>query len=180
MRLVAVALMLMLMLPIAPVLAQDAKASEESVKQLFELMNTSSLLDNVMKQVDANARTALNQRLAGRALSDEQRRIVTDTQEKVQALVRDELNWAKLEPMMIQVYRDNLTQQDVDGMLKFYRSDSGQAFIKKMPAVTQEMMQKMQGRVQELSPKIKQLESDSFERMKATANPPQSPPPAPH
>jgi uncharacterized protein len=166
------------MLAITPALAQDTKASAESIKQLFELMHANSLLDNVMNQINADARAAQTQSLAGRPLNDEQRRILADTQEKVQSLVREELSWGKLEPTIIEVYRDNLTQKEVDGMLKFYRSESGRAFVEKMPAVMQEMMQKMRARAQSLAPKIMQLEKDSAARVKAAANPQSTAPPA--
>jgi hypothetical protein len=82
--------------------------------------------------------------------------------------------------MMIQIYRDNLTQKEVDGMLKFYRSESGRAYVEKMPAITQEVMQKMQGLVQDMRPKLMELQKDSDERVRAAASPqstaPSSPP----
>lgn len=52
------------MLAITPALAQDTKASAESIKQLFELMHANSLLDNVMQQINADARAAQTQSLA--------------------------------------------------------------------------------------------------------------------
>ena len=167
------------LLAAAPTLAQDTKASEESIKQLFGIMHANSMLDNVMAQVNAQGRAMLTQGLAGRALNDEQRKIITDNQEKIQSLLREELDWAKLEPMMIEVYRDNLTQKEVDGMLKFYRFESGRAYVEKMPAITQEVMQKMQGLVQEMRPKLMELQKDSAERVRAAANPQSTAPPAP-
>jgi uncharacterized protein len=163
----------------AAAVAQDTKASEASIKQLFEVMKANSMIDNVMTQINAQMRAMLTQGLAGGQLNDEQRKIITDNQEKIQSLLREELSWAKLEPMMIEVYRDNLTQKEVDGMLKFYRSESGRAYVEKMPAITQEILQKMRARVQDLRPKLMALQKESAERVRAAANPQSTAPPAP-
>jgi len=50
-------------------------------------------------------------------------------------LVKEELNWATFEPMMVEVYRNTFSQHEVDGMLTFYRSEAGQAVIAKLPTV---------------------------------------------
>jgi uncharacterized protein len=163
----------------APTLAQDTKPSEASIKQLFGVMKADSMIDSMMTQINAQSRAMLTQGLAGRQLNDEQRKIITDRQEKIQSLLREELSWAKLEPLMIEVYRDNLTQKEVDGMLKFYRSESGRAYVEKMPAITQEVMQKMQGLVQDMRPKLMELEKESAEEVRAAASPQSTAPPAP-
>jgi len=187
MRFVGTVLLAILAAP--PALAAAARPSEQSIRQLFELMHTSAMLDNVMAQIDASARATMLQATAGEPLSEEQERILGDMQARLMSLMREELNWAGLEPMMIEVYRDSFTQKEVDGMLKFYRSDSGQAVIGKMPLVMQGMMQKMQGRMQSLTPRVAQLEKDAIAQLRAAARnspPPQGlrppealPPPAP-
>lgn len=132
--------------------------STESLRKLFATMHTSGLLDNMLKQIDAMARNQLTQRLAGKALNDAQRKIVQDAQAQAQALVRAQLSWDKLEPMILQVYRDNLTQREVDGMLKFYESESGRAVIDKLPLITQGMLANMQTSLKDLMPKIEALQ----------------------
>ena len=159
-------------------LAQDDKPTPESLRQLFEAMHTSSLLDNMEAQIDSNARSMLMQSLAGKQLNETQRKIIEDSQAQLQSLTKSELNWGKLEPMIIEVYRENLTQGEVDGMVRFYQSESGRAVIAKMP----EMMQRMHNHVQSLLPKIAELQKHTMAQLieaadtQPAARAPQPPP----
>jgi len=51
---------------------------------------------------------------------------------EIGSLVKAELNWSAIEPVMIEVYRNTFSQHEVDGMLTFYRSEVGQAVIAKL------------------------------------------------
>ena len=160
-----------------PALAQDAKPTAASVRGLFEAMHSSSMVDTYVKQVETTMRTALQQATAGQTPNAKQKKIVEDLQTRIMALVKEQLKWADLEPIMIEVYRDTFTQHEIDGMLKFYRSDAGQAVIDKLPTVTQESMARIQGRVNALTPKIVQLEQDTAAQIKAAGD--AAPAPAP-
>ena len=103
-----------------------------------------------------------------------------DLQARIMALVKEQLNWTDLEPIMIEVYRDTFTQHEIDGMLRFYRSEAGQAVINKLPTATQESMARIQGRVNALTPKIMELEKETSAQIKAAGDaPPGAPQPAP-
>jgi hypothetical protein len=54
--------------------------------------------------------------------------------------MREELSWEKLEPMYLEIYRKSFNQEEVDGILAFYKTPAGAAMIKKMPLVLQESM----------------------------------------
>lgn len=150
-----------------PVLAQDEKPSEESVRQIFELMHAGSLMQNMLKQVEASTRTAMDQALAGRDLTDEQRRMIEDLRARQRTVVQDFLKWENLEPVMVKAYRDNFTQQEVDGLIGFYRSETGRALVAKMPAVTQSMMQGLQPQIQDMMRRVMQMQQETVARIKA-------------
>jgi len=109
--------------------AQEARPSEDSVKQLFQVMHTGNLVDTLMSQTEGSVRASLQQATAGQQLNAAQQKIVDDLQHQIFALVKEQLKWADLEPMMVEVYRSTFTQQEIDGMLKFYRSPAGQALV---------------------------------------------------
>jgi len=71
------------------------------------------------------------------------------------AAMREELNWEKLKPMHVQLYRDTFEQEEIDGLLAFYRSPVGQAFVNKMPLVMQKAMAMGQSQMQAVIPKMK-------------------------
>lgn len=152
-------------------LAQDAKPSEASVRQLFEVMHSSKLLDAYMTQIDSTVRASMQQALAGQQLNPKQKQILDDMGRQIGSLVKAELNWPAIEPLMIDVYRNTFSQHEVDGMLAFYGSEAGQAVIAKLPTAMQQSMTGIQGHAQTLTPKIVQLEKDTAAQMKAAADP---------
>src|SRR5882762_4703032 len=112
-------------------LARDAKPSEASIRQLFEVMHSSKLLEAYVTQIDGTVRASMQQAFAGQQPTPKQQEIMETLGHNIASLVKEELNWASFEPMMIEVYRNTFTQHEVDGMLKFYRSEAGQAVIAK-------------------------------------------------
>lgn len=156
-------------------LAQNAKPSEASIRQLFEVMHSSKLLDAYVTQIDDTVRTSMQQAFAGQQPTPQQQKIMETLGRDIASLVKEELNWASFEPMMIEVYRNTFSRHEVDGMLRFYRSEAGQAVIAKLPAAMQQTMTSMQSHVRTLTPKIMQLEKDSAAQLKAAEEPQQAP-----
>ncbi len=76
------------------------------------------------------------------------------------------MNWKKLEPVMVRVYQQSLSQSEVDAMTAFYRTPAGQAVMKKMPLIMQNSMHEMQGVMQEMMPRIQAVAKDSAEKLK--------------
>src|SRR4029077_1866889 len=172
--------------------AQDAKPSEASIRQLFEVMHSSSLLDAYLTQIDGTVRASMQQALAGQQVNPKQRQILEDMGRQIGSLVKAELNWSAIEPVMIEVYRNTFSQHEVDGMLTFYRSEVGQAVITKLPNAMQQSMTSIQSHVKTLTPRIVQLQKDTAAQLKAAAEPqpaaqspqgsepsPRAPPPPP-
>src|SRR5256885_11583611 len=100
-----------------------------------------------------------------------QQKILDDMGRQIGSLVKAELNWPAIEPLMIDVYRNTFSQHEVDGMLAFYRSEAGQAVIAKLPTAMQQSMTGIQSHAQALTPKIVQLEKDTAAQLKAAADP---------
>ncbi|TLY97381.1 MAG: hypothetical protein E6K38_04395 [Gammaproteobacteria bacterium] len=74
MKFFATLLFAVLALPAA--LAQGAKPTAASVKQLFEAMHSSSMVDSYMKQVETTMHTAVQQATAGKTPDARQKKIM--------------------------------------------------------------------------------------------------------
>lgn len=142
--------------------------SEASIRELLELTNSKKMLDGIYDQIQANVGRVAEQALAGKEQSTEQRAIMDDMREKMIAMLRKDLSWESLAPTLIDVYRKTFTQDEIQGMVDFYKSPSGRAVITKMPAVMQASMEATQGRMVAFAPKIKELVEETVERLKAT------------
>lgn len=147
-------------------LAADTPPSAESIKQLLTITDARKLTDGMMIQVDGMMKNAMQQALHGRSITAKQQKAINDMQAKTAALLKQELNWGSLEPMYIGLYRDSFTQDEINGMLAFYRTPAGQAVIKKMPVLMRNTMVEMQKRMAGLMPKLQQIEQETLAELK--------------
>jgi hypothetical protein len=132
-----------------------AQPSVESIETLLRATRAESLLESVYASAEAVMRQTLAQSVAGKTLTPEQKRFLDSAPTRFVAVMREELSWESLKPMYIQIYQDNFTQDEIDGLITFYRSPTGQAFASKMPAVMQQSMQIMQRRIRPFVEKMK-------------------------
>jgi hypothetical protein len=164
------------LLGLQPAFAGDAKPTEESIRHLFATMGTSHLIDDMMGQMDKTMRASIRDGLQAQSLNAEQQKIFDDMMTKLMSMMKEQINWSAMEPLMIRVYRDTFTQQEVDAMVRFYSSPAGRSVSGKLPVAMQESMQLMQERMRSLIPRIGQLEKDTAQRLKEAADSPAAAP----
>jgi hypothetical protein len=162
-------LVLLLICLATPVFAADSSPTEESIKHLLAVTDSRKLADDMMVQMDGAMKNAMKQLPQGKAVTPEQQKTLDSMQSKMDALLKQELNWDSLEPLYIQIYRESFTQEEINGMLAFYETPVGQALIKKMPAVMQKSMTEMQKRMATLIPKFQKIQQDTLSELKAQA-----------
>ena len=71
-----------------------------------------------------------------------------------------------MKPLYVQLYRDTFEQEEVDGLLAFYASPTGQAFVNKMPMVMQKSMALSQSLMQSIIPKMTAAMKDAMAEAK--------------
>ena len=147
--------------------AADQPASEASIRKLIEVTQAKQLMDNMMGQMDAMMQNSMKQAAGDTTFSPKQQAIMDDTRTKMVALLTSEMKWENLEPDIIDSYKKTFTEEEVAGMLKFYRSKAGQAVITKMPVVMQHSIELMQKRMSAIAPRLQQIQKESLEQMKA-------------
>ncbi|WP_341675556.1 DUF2059 domain-containing protein [Niveibacterium sp. SC-1] len=99
--------------------------------------------------------------LKDQTITPEVQALLDGMREKVVALVRRELRWEAFEPQLIDIYRRSFTQEEMDGMLDFYRSPAGRAVVAKLPLVMQNSMQAVQQVLQRLAPELQKLQQET-------------------
>ena len=126
------------------------------------------LLDGAMAQMDNMMQTAIQHAIAGQPLNPDQQKILSDMRAQMVTMFKEEMKWETMEPMIVDIYSKSFTEQEIRGMLDFYKSPSGQAVIAKMPLVMQNTMQQVQVRRMGLMPRLEQLQRDTIARLKAS------------
>ena len=150
--------------PAAPATANPP--SEASIKQLLEVTQARKLIDSIMSQMDNLMQQAVVQAAQGREIPDNVQKEIDRQRAEMVAMMKELLDWKKLEPMYVRIYQKTFTQQELDGMLAFYKTPAGAAVIAKMPAIMQNTMDEMQGMMGPVMEKVQRLQQDVVARMK--------------
>ena len=144
--------------------AADAPPTEASIKQLLEVTHAQKLVDSMISQMDALMKNAMAQATQGQQLSPKLQMEVTQIETDTMAEMKAILDWNKLVPMYVRVYQKSFNQQEIDGLLAFYKTATGQALLNKMPLVLQntmtEVQQMMQPMIQHLQQKQQQIAAE--------------------
>ncbi len=134
--------------------AQAAPASAESIERLLALTRVETLLDSMYGNLEQLMRQNMRQSLGDRPLTAEQRRVIDELPGRFSKVMRQEFNWSTLKPMYVRVYQESFEQPEIDGLIAFYASPTGQAFVDKMPLVMQKSMALMQEQMRTLVPRM--------------------------
>jgi uncharacterized protein len=160
-------LIAILILAAVPSFAGDKPPSETSIRELMALTDAKSLLDKMYQQLDGMMEQAMKQALGDHPINEEQQKLMAEMRAKVVELFRSQLGWDQLEPSYLTLYQQTLTQDEVNGMLKFYKSKAGKAVINKLPQLTQGVMQVVMEKMQGISPQLRAIQEDYVKRLVA-------------
>ncbi|USA45535.1 DUF2059 domain-containing protein [Acinetobacter sp. C26M] len=144
-----------------PAFAQPA--SKESVKELLKITKSEQLLGQRSQQINTLMHSSIEKITQGRKLTTKQELAVVNYTQELSKIMQEELTWAKLEPEMIKIYAEEFNQEEIDGMIKFYKTPVGQSTIDKMPIVMQKSMQVGYKQMDAITPKIMQA-ADKLEK----------------
>jgi hypothetical protein len=140
--------------------AVDASASREDIRNLFEVMHIRDQMKQVMDQVLQQMKSLNHEQIKKHDPE------VTDQEiAKLDAMSDQFLKDVPIDGMlddMVPVYQKHLSKADVDAMVGFYSSPTGQKILAEMPKMTAEGMQAMQ-------PRMRKMMEEVSEKMEKTA-----------
>jgi hypothetical protein len=149
--------------------AADTPPSEASIHRLMTVTEVHKVLDNALASFDSTIDMGMKQSLAGKEVTPGMQAVIDEMRGKMVEVFKETLAWKDMEPLFIQVYQRSLSQEEVNGMIKFYESDTGKAVVRKLPLIMQNTTQLMQERMKAVIPKIAQIQREMMEKMKASA-----------
>lgn len=128
-------------------------ASKKSVEELMELTEVSKMMDAMYSQITS----MFNNMPKQMGMSEEEKPLFENYMVKVVTLLKSEMNWEKFKEPMIDIYAKRFTEEEIQGLIKFYRSELGQATVKKMPLIMQDSMMMSQALMKSFMPKVQEL-----------------------
>jgi uncharacterized protein len=141
-----------------------APPSSESVERLMQVMQVQSQLETTYAQVLPALQSSMRQTLATQLKSEEAARLFDAVQPRVNALLLEQLSWARLKPAFARIYGETFSQEEIDGLIVFYQGPVGSALISKTPQLMQRSIQLMQERMAPMMQKIAEVTKEEIEK----------------
>ena len=168
------ALLLTLALCLPASLHADDASKQAKVRELFALLHVERVSEqikgNVMKQTEG-----IPQQLFPTGMTPENKAKFEAFQQKVLQAVDAQIGWKALEPQYVQLYTQAYTEDELNGIVAFYKTPAGAAMIAKSPQLSVKSSDLVQSKMTAVQPQLKSL-LDEFLR---ETRPATAPSPAP-
>lgn len=143
-----------------------ASASVTSIEILMNITNAEKLTVDMLKSMDIQFERLIAIQSEELKLTKEQQGELKDLMTQTLTLMKDELAWQKLKPLYIRVYQESLTQEEVDGLIAFYKSPAGIALTKKIPIIMEKSAKITEERLIPMIKKMNQLLEQNIQKKK--------------
>jgi len=145
----------------------DAPATKEDIQKYLDVMHSRQMMGQMADTMLKSMRQLMHERY----LKDKDK-LPPDFEDRVNKMMDQELKsfpWDEMIDAMIPVYQKHLTKGDVDALLVFYSSPTGQKLLKDMPVMMGEAMQammpvmqkQMQGVTERMQQQVAEMMKDS-------------------
>ncbi|WP_250622878.1 DUF2059 domain-containing protein [Pinirhizobacter soli] len=160
-------ILLLLGFLISPAWGADAPPSEASIHELMDVTHAQKLVDGIIDQTNGLMLKSVQQANGGAPLDPQEKKIAARAVGKLTDVMRQQMSWEKMQPMMIDLYKKTFSQNEINDMLAFYRTPSGQAVIQKMPALMNQTMAISQAKIQAMLPQIRDISAEMGQELQA-------------
>ena len=156
--------------------SSQARADEASkrvkIKEMFAIIH---LQDTINQMSNPERMRSMVQAIApgiAKQTPEEQKNL-DDLMVRVSQFLRETLDWQTMEPQYVDLYATTYTEEDIDGLLVFYRSPTGQAMVAKQPEILAKSQAIAQTRMQAAMPKLMQLilQASAAQQQKSSSPP---------
>jgi uncharacterized protein len=164
-KLLATALVWMLISGAATA-ANSAPASDASIREMLELTNAQQMIESMKGQMSTMMNTAMQNATKDQTVTPARQEILDRMKAKMSTVVTDMLNWDQLLPLYLRTFRASFTQDEIDGVIKFYKSPAGRAYVKKLPLVMQNVMKEMPEIMKPMQEKMAAIQKETIQELK--------------
>ena len=128
----------------------------EATQQLMEVMRA----DEVIDQMHSLLEPMLMEVADDMEMSPRQREIYETQTARMIQIMREEMNWSKMEPYMLEAYMNVFDEQEIRDIIVFYRTPTGQKLLDRMPQLMEESMRVTQRMMQDFAPRLQALQEE--------------------
>ena len=96
---------------------------------------------------------------------------VSSQRDKMMDMMAQEFTWDKMKDEYIALYAETFTEEEMKGVIAFYKTPAGQAYLKKQPELMKGTMALSQKLMMKIMPKIQAMTKELNETSAASATP---------
>ncbi|MGA2845541.1 MAG: DUF2059 domain-containing protein [Candidatus Acidiferrales bacterium] len=140
----------------------NAPASKADVERFLDAMHTRDMMNKMMDVMTVQVHKMVHEQVL------KQPNLPADSEERLNKLtdsVYKEMPVDELIDVMIPVYQKHFTKGDIDALVAFYSSPTGEKMVKEMPAIMSESLQAATGILQKMQAKMTQRVNDEIAQM---------------
>jgi hypothetical protein len=147
--------------------ANDAPPSDASIQELNTLAHSQEIFSGMKPQMDAMIASAMKEASQGQVITPERQAILDRMRAKMVAAFDEFYNAQSMQMVMVRIYQATYTQDEVDGLIAFYKTPAGQALINKQPLMMQNTMDEMRALMRPVIQRVTQIKSEGEQELKA-------------
>jgi uncharacterized protein len=150
-----------LLLIVASLLSLSARADDASklakIHELFKIAKFDQMTSETSTEIIERMRSQTVQELLTPKLTPNQQQKLDEFTTKVTQVTNGALSWASLEPDYARLYDNTYSEEQIDDLIAFYKSPTGQAMVEKTPILAHQAAEITQQHMAAAMPQIKEL-----------------------
>lgn len=158
-------------LAMAVVCGSVAWAGESEHLQRAEEALAAMNVQESIEQSFAAAKRMQKAQLGSMNLSAADAEKTREVQAEIMKLIEEEFSWERVKPEYVKLYADLFTEDELAGLIAFYQSPVGKAFVSKMPTLMERSAELTQRQMMKISPKIQEIAARHAARPMPTPRP---------
>lgn len=139
----------------SPLAHADDASKRHKIGELFTLIQIDKTMQQVATQQVTQAQRAMKTMFPDAKISPDQQKDLDAFLQKILAITQQSLSWSKLQPQFTDLYASTYTEEEIDGMIAFYRSPVGTAMIARQPEILSKSQAISQAQLAEVQPQLR-------------------------
>ena len=138
----------------------DEASKAAKIEEMMQLTHVERMTSQMLDQM----KTMITAQIPTTGMSAEARQASDEMKEKMMALIAERISWARAKPEYMRIYSETFTEEEIDGILTFYKSPAGQAMLEKMPQLMQKSMAVGQKLMGDIGPDMERMMKEMKEK----------------
>ena len=137
-----------------------ASAQDDSHLQAAKAFLAASYSEDILDVVANQANEILEMIAKRLAITEEEKPILDKFRDRVNAVLKEEISWQKMEPRMAELYAEHYSEEELDELTQFYLSPIGRKVVERTPELARESWKIAEDFFEDFSPRLRELHEE--------------------